>query len=173
MSVGTDEPRASAGLPKGRRARERYLEKRRLYAGGHPNDEAKAIHRRFNSSWIPRLLPIACVLEVPGRSSGELRSVPLVIVPWHRHWYVASMLGDNANWVRNVRAVNGEASLLHGRRRNVRLVELPPAERPRILQRYLLFAVGARPHVAVRWNSPRSEFERVADRYPVFRVDRR
>ena len=160
-------------LPKGRRARERYLEKRRLYAGGQPNDEARAIHRRFNSSWIPRLLPIACVLYVRGRSSGEMRSVPLAIVPWRGRWYLASMLGDDANWVLNVRAARGEASLLHGRRREVRLVELPPTERPRILKRYLLFAVGARPHVEVRWNSPQREFERVAAHYPVFRVERR
>jgi hypothetical protein len=160
-------------LPKGRRARRRYLEKRRLYAGGRPSDEVKAIHRRFNSSLIPRLLPIACVLQVRGRSSGELRSVPLVIVPWRRRWYLASMLGDDANWVLNVRAAHGEASLLHGRQRNVRLVEIAPDQRPAILRRYLLFAWGARPHVDVRWISPRHEFEQVADRYPVFRVERR
>ena len=147
--MGTDESAAPTDLPKGRRARERYLEKRRLYAGGRPNDEAKAIHRRFNSSWIPRLVPIACVLEVRGRTSGEVRSVPLVIAPWRCRWYLASMLGDDANWVLNVRAANGEASLVRGRRRQVRLVEVPVAKRPRILRRYLLFAWGARPHVAV------------------------
>ena len=52
------------------------------------------------------------------------------------------------------------------------LTEVPVAERAPILRRYLLVALGARPHMAVRWNSPLREFERVAHRYPVFRVDR-
>jgi hypothetical protein len=55
----------------------------------------------------------------------------------------------------------------------VHLVEVPSTLRGPIIKRYLLFAVGARPHMDVRWRASRSEFESVADRYPVFRVDHR
>lgn len=141
-----------------------------MYAGGRPDDEARAIHRRFVAGPIPRLLPVACVLDVRGRTSGRIVSVPLVIVRWHVDWYPASMLGDDSSWVRNVRAADGHAVLLHGRRRRVRLIEVEPADRAPILRRYLLFAWGARPHMDVHWRASLSEFEAVAERYPVFRV---
>ena len=142
-----------------------------MYAGGRPNDAARAIHRRFAAGPLPRLLPIACVLDVRGRRSGRTIRVPLVIVRWKGGWYLASMLGDDANWVRNVRAAGGEATLLHGRRREVRLIEVPAERRAPILKRYLLFAFGARPHMPVRWNAPLAEFEAIAAHHPVFRVD--
>ena len=83
------------------------------------------------------------------------------------------MLGDRANWVRNVQAAGGDAVLLHGRRRPVRLVEVPVRQRAPIVRRYLLFAMGARPHMSVSWRSPLREVAAVAADYPVFRVDRR
>jgi hypothetical protein len=39
--------------------------------------------------------------------------------------YLASMLGDNTQWVRNVRASGGKAVLRHGGRKNVPLEEIP------------------------------------------------
>lgn len=146
---------------------------RARYAGGRPDDEARAIHRRFVTGWQPRLLPIAAVLDVRGRRSGALVHVPLVVVPFRFRWYTVSMLGGQTNWVRNVRAADGEAVLLHGRRRPVRLVEVPVGERPRIIRRYLLFAWGARPHLPVTWRSPLRDVEAVAPEFPVFRIDRR
>jgi hypothetical protein len=145
---------------------------RARYAGGRPNEEAKAIHRRFVAGLLPRLMPIAAVLDVPGRVSGAMIHVPLVIVPYRGRWYLVSMLGDQANWVRNVQAAGGRAVLLHGRRRPVHLVDVPVEQRAPIIRRYLLFAWGARPHMAVTWRSPLSSVEAVAGDYPVFRVDR-
>lgn len=145
--------------------------KRALYPDGRPTEEAKAVHRRFVAGPIPRVVPTACVLEVVGRRTGALVRVPLVIVRYRGAWYVASMFGDRANWVRNVRAAGGRVTLIHGRRRPVQVVEVPPAAGAPILRRYLFFAPGARPHVAVRWNDPLGAFEAVADRYPVFRLD--
>jgi len=139
--------------------------------GRHPSDAAKAIHRRFVSGPLPRLLPIAAVLDVVGRVSGMTIHVPLVIVRYRRGWYLVSMLGDRANWVRNVRATHGEAVLTHGRRRPVHLVEVPVAERAPIIKRYLFFALGARPHMAIDWRAPLADFASVAPGYPVFRVD--
>jgi hypothetical protein len=83
------------------------------------------------------------------------------------------MLGEKSNWVRNVRTSGGEALLIHGRRRSVRLVEVPPGQRAPIIRRYLLFAISARPHVDVSWRAPLSKIESVADLYSVFRIAER
>ncbi len=144
---------------------------RKLYAGGRPTEQAKAIHRRFIHGPLPRLLPIAAVLEVRGRYSGNLISLPLAIVRFHRAWYLASMLECESNWVENVRAVNGQARLLHGRWRHVSLIEVPVSERAPILKRYLLFAWSARAHFSIDWRAPIGDFERVAPLHPVFRVE--
>lgn len=146
--------------------------KRAMYAGGRPNEEARAIHRRFVAGPLPRLMPIGAALEVEGRTTGRTVSVPLATVRCRGDWYLVSMLGEESNWVRNVRAADGHAVLTHGRRRPVRLVEIPVEERAPIIKRYLLFATGARPHIDIAWNAPLSQFERVAHRYPVFRVVR-
>jgi deazaflavin-dependent oxidoreductase (nitroreductase family) len=147
--------------------------KRALYPGGRPSAAAKAVHRRFADGPIPRLVPTACVLEVLGRRSGRLVRVPLVIVRYRGDWYLASMFGDRANWVANVRAAGGRAVLVHGRRRAVRLVEVPAGQRAPILRRHLVFAPGARPHVPVRWHDPLPAFERIAADHPAFRVEPR
>ena len=149
----------------------RAAQKRALYPDGRPSEEVRAVHRRFVRGPLPRLLPFACVLEVVGRRSGEVVRVPLVIVRYRGSWYLASMFGERANWVGNVRAAGGRAVLVHGRRRRVRLVEVPVAERAPILRRYLRFALGARPHLRVRWHDPLAAFEDVAPQHPVFRVD--
>jgi len=156
----------------GRHSRRAALMRAR-YAGGRPNDEAKAIHRRYVAGPLPRLVPIAAVLDVPGRVSGATIHVPLVIVPYRAHWYLVSMLGAQANWVRNVEAADGNAVLLHGWRRPVHLVEVPVAQRAPIIRRYLLVAWGARPHMSVTWRTPLRDVAAVAADYPVFRVDRR
>ena len=160
------------GIMGGRR-RQRIERMRARYAGGRPDEETKAIHRRFVAGWQPRLLPIAAVLDVAGRTSGATIRVPLVIVPYRGRWYLVSMLGERANWVRNVRAAGGQGVLLHGRSRRVHLVEVPTAQRAPIIRRYLLFAWGAHPHMPVTWHTPLRDIAAIAADYPVFRVDRR
>jgi hypothetical protein len=80
------------------------------------------------------------------------------------------MLGQGANWVANVRAAGGDAVLRHGRREQVRLVEVDAALRAPILRRFLAIAPGACPHMPVDRHAPITEFERIAADYPVFRV---
>ena len=146
---------------------------RALYPGGRPSPEAKAIHRRFIAGPLPRVLPIASVLEVRGRRSGRATRVPLATVRYRGSWYLISMFGEQSNWVINVRAADGDAVLTHGRRRPIRLVEVQVPDRAAILKRYLKFSLGARPHMQVRWHDPLSAFEAVAADYPVFRVEPR
>jgi hypothetical protein len=148
-------------------------EKRRaLYPGGRPTQEARAIHRRFVRGSLPLVLPIASVLEVRGRRSEQLARIPLAIVRYRRSWYLVSMFGEGSNWVKNVRASDGEVVLTHGRRRAVRLVEVPVPDRPPIIRRYLL-SLPQEPHTQVRWKDPLPAFQVVAAIYPVFRVDHR
>lgn len=63
------------------------------------------------------------------------------------------MLGEDANWVRNVRAAGGRAVLRHGRREAVMLEDVEPAQRAPVLRRYLAVAPGARQAV---WSAVRA-----------------
>ena len=84
--------------------------------------------------------------------------------------YLVSMLGDGADWVRNAHASGGAAMLRHGTSEKVRLEDVPVSRRASILKVYLQVAPGARPHFDVSRDAPLAEFEKVAARYPVFRV---
>jgi deazaflavin-dependent oxidoreductase (nitroreductase family) len=110
-------------------------------------------------------------LEVIGRVSGRAISLPLVMVTVDEERYLASMLGDDVQWVKNVRAADGQATLHHGgRHEQVHLEEVPPDRRAPILQAYLRRAPGARPHVPVDKDASLADFERIASTYTVFRV---
>ena len=109
-------------------------------------------------------------LEVTGRKSGQIFSLPLVMVIVDGQRYLVSMLGGNVQWVHNVRAAGGKAVLRHGRREEIRLEEVPASERAPILKAYLQRAPGARPHVPVDKDAALSEFEKIAAAIPVFRV---
>lgn len=116
--------------------------------------------------WPSRL----ATLEVAGRRSGRRIALPVVIAEFEGERYLVAMLGDRTGWVANVRAADGHAVLRHGRREEVRLLEVAPADRAPILQRYLQVAPGARAHFPVDQRAPLSEFEPIAPQYPVFRI---
>ena len=142
-----------------------------LYTGGRPN----ALSRRLNAAWAAAssfgITPSFVVsLETRGRRTGRSVRVPMVVAELGRERYLVSMLGESADWVRNVRAANGEAVLNHGAAQQVRLEEVPVSERAPILRAYLRRAPGARPHFDIDPEAPLEEFARVAPRYPVFRL---
>jgi deazaflavin-dependent oxidoreductase (nitroreductase family) len=145
---------------------------RARYPGGRPNEEALGLQRRFMRVVERGLAPFSVVLETRGRTSGQPRRVPLVMVRRRGIRYLVSMLGPDVGWVRNAHAAGGHAAIVRRHREEVVLTEVPVGERAPILRRYLLVAFGARPHMKVRWNSPLRELEQVAAEYPVFRVDR-
>jgi deazaflavin-dependent oxidoreductase (nitroreductase family) len=111
------------------------------------------------------------VLEVPGRVSGQRRSTPVVIATVEGKRYLVSMLGSKSDWVRNVEAAHGAAVLRQGRRRAVHLVSVPSSERAPILRQYVRVATSGREHFPVKVGAPLSEFEAIAERYPVYRID--
>jgi deazaflavin-dependent oxidoreductase (nitroreductase family) len=142
-----------------------------LYRGGRPNWLATILNRLEGALHTIGIAPNFLVtLEVRGRRSGRTINLPLVMVIQNGERYLVSMLGENVDWVRNVKAAGGAVTLRHGRRENVHLVEIPTEDRAPILKAYLKRAPGARAHVPVDKDAPLSEFERVAPQIPVFRV---
>jgi len=113
----------------------------------------------------------AAILEVRGRASGQLRSVPVVVATVGGGRYLVSMLGPGSDWVRNVEAAQGEAVLRHGRRSSVHLVAVPPVQRAPILSEYVRVATSGRNHLPVAVGAPLSEFQAIAERYPVYRIE--
>ncbi|MGH3277697.1 MAG: nitroreductase family deazaflavin-dependent oxidoreductase [Trebonia sp.] len=109
-------------------------------------------------------------VEVKGRRTGRTVSFPVVVADYRGERYLVSMLGQDTNWVRNVRAAGGRAALRHGRREAVHLEEVDPGGRAAILRRYLACSPGARTHIPVDRRAPIGEFENIAGQYPVFHV---
>ena len=142
-----------------------------LYRGKKPNWIAKLLNGAIANSASKSVASDGVVaLEVVGRKSGRVISFPLVMVTVDGGRYFASMLGDNTQWVRNVRAANGKVVLRRGGYEDVQLAEIPVEERAPLLKAYLHSAPGARPHVPVDMDAPLAEFEKIAAGYPVFRV---
>jgi deazaflavin-dependent oxidoreductase (nitroreductase family) len=142
-----------------------------LYRGKRPNRVARLLNgmwARLSAAGIGPARQV--VVEVTGRRTGRTVSFPVVVADHQGERYLVSMLGEDTNWVRNVRAADGRAVLRHGLRETVRLEEVAPAARPEILRRYLELAPGARAHIPVDRNAPIEDFQQIAAQYPVFRV---
>lgn len=77
------------------------------------------------------------VLTVAGRRSGEPRSVPVNLLTHGGDRYLVAPRG-NTQWVRNIRAAGGHASLRRGRRsEEIVAVELDDADKTPVLRAYL------------------------------------
>lgn len=145
--------------------------KKWLYRGGRPNRVATVINRCWAAVHSLGVAPNHLVtLQVPGRRSGRTISLPLVMVVVDGERYLVSMLGEEVDWVRNVKAASGNVALRHGSREEVCLEEVAADLRAPLLKAYLKRAPGARPHLPIDMGAPLSEFERLAPRFPVFRV---
>jgi hypothetical protein len=142
-----------------------------FYRGGRPNRVARLLDRGGAIVYALGVAPNYMVtLEVPGRRTGRIFRLPLVMVVFDGERYLVSMLGEDVNWVRNVKAAGGKVTLLHGRREEVRLEEVAPEYRAPVLKDYLKRAPGARAHLPVHKDAPLAEFERVSPRFLVFQV---
>ena len=83
-----------------------------LYRGQRPNWIARILNRAsaaVASSGVASNYLVT--LEVTGRKSGRIFSLPLVMAIVDGQRYLVSMLGDNVQWVHNVRAAGGKAVL--------------------------------------------------------------
>src|SRR5262249_45735128 len=151
--------------------------------------ERNVFMRRLYRDWRPTLLGrwvnrFACwgsglglppryqaTLEVRGRVSGRTRATPVVIGTLDGGQYPGSMLGASAEWGTDVEGAHGEAVIRQGRRRRVHLVLVPPGERAAILREYVRTATSGRKHFPVSRDAPLREFERIAQSYPVYRIE--
>ncbi len=149
-----------------------YPVKRWMYRGGHPNWLARQMNSVGALQYSKGLLSPseAVTLHVRGRNSGKIITFPLVLVEHDGERYLVSMLGPGANWVRNVHAAGGRAVLERGVRRDVRLEDVAVDLRGPILRDYLAVAPGARAHLPIDRHEALSQFDRIADQFPVFLV---
>jgi polyisoprenoid-binding protein YceI len=144
---------------------------RAMYPGGRADPTAHRLSRLWAAVFRLGLAPKRWVtLEVAGRRSGRVTRFPLGMADVGGEWYLVPMLGESCNWVQNVRAADGRATLRRRRAAPCRLAEVPVSERAPIIKRYLDRVPGARPHVPVDRHAPLTDFEAIAARYPVFRV---
>jgi deazaflavin-dependent oxidoreductase (nitroreductase family) len=142
-----------------------------FYRGGRPNRVARILDRGSAMVCALGVAPDYMVtLEVPGRRTGRMVHLPLVMVTVDGERYLVSMLGEDVNWVRNVKAAGGRVTLRHGRSEDVRLEEVVPELRAPVLKDYLRRAPRAGAHMPVEKDAPLAEFESVSPRFPVFRV---
>jgi deazaflavin-dependent oxidoreductase (nitroreductase family) len=128
---------------------------------------------RFVTWWSGLGLPprFQAVLEVRGRRSGRKRANPVVIATVEGKRYLVSMLGAQSDWVKNVEEARGEAVIRQGRRQHVHLVAVPAQQRAPILREYVRIALSGRQHFPISVDAPLSDFEAIADQYPVYRID--
>ena len=112
------------------------------------------------------------VLEVRGRKSGQPQRIPVNLLTLDGSDYLVSARGEG-QWVRNVRAADGELDLLVGRRRqHWRAQELSDDDKVPILRAYLrrwksevgVFFEGVGP------DSSDAEILAIAGKHPAFEV---
>lgn len=115
-------------------------------------------------------------LEVRGRKTGRVRAFAVTTATWGGEQYLVSLAGES-DWVRNLRAADGIAVISHGHRNRVRAEEIAAQQRAPVLSAYLERRAlskspsgAARDYFGVQPHPPLEALERLADRYPVFKV---
>ena len=112
------------------------------------------------------------VLYVRGRKSGEWRSNPVNPLTVGGDRYLVAPRG-NTQWVRNLRAANGEGELRIGRKtERFTATEVGDDAKPPILRAYLKkwkFESGVF-FDGVDAKAPEETLRRIAPGYPVFRI---
>ena len=112
------------------------------------------------------------LLDVPGRQSGVVRTTVVNVLDHDGDRYLVAPRGTT-QWVRNLRAADGVATLrLGGRHEPIAAVELADADKVAVLRAYLAawawevgqFFPGLSAH------SPASAIEAAAPGFPVFRL---
>ena len=145
---------------------------RYFYRGWRPTRLGRIWNRAY--AWVSGLglVPdLLITLQTKDRSSGRDCANILVVATYQGQRYLVSMLGDGSEWVQNVRAAGGKASIKRGRSRPVLLAEIPPPERAAILKAWCQVATSGRNHLPIPHDAPVSDFEAIAGDYPVFRID--
>ena len=116
------------------------------------------------------------VLTVAGRRSGEPRPTPVSPLTVEGHRYVIAAL-PQGDWARNIRAA-GQGELAQGRRRTA--VTFQEVDDPAVTRKVLRAFPVEVPHgvpfmvrLGLVDRADPDQFEAIADRVAVFRLDRR
>ena len=119
---------------------------------------------RINNSIISTLLHMGinmgsfALLTVRGRKSGRPIETPIAIFVHEGKSYLIASYGI-VNWVRNLRAAGGEATITHSRRtEKIHAVELPPEEAAPIFREALRSALPAFPMCSFEYTVLSSSF---------------
>ena len=117
------------------------------------------------------LVPMSTVmLQVKGRRSGQTRSTAVSWIEHEGQRYLVAPRG-NTEWVRNVKAADGEAVLKSRKTESVRLEEVPVEQRAPIIKTYLKkTAMVTKREFGLDPDAPMEEFEKIAPHHPVFRI---
>jgi len=110
------------------------------------------------------------VLEVRGRTSGKLYSLPVDLLTDQGRFYLVAPRG-HTQWVRNVEA-SGEVTLRRGARvGRYRVRALPDLEKAPILKAYLdRFHREVQRYFTVPAGSPVDRFAPLVSRYPAYEL---
>ena len=110
------------------------------------------------------------VLEVRGRTSGRLQSLPVDVLAEGGRLYLVAPRGDT-HWSRNAEA-SGEVTLRRGSRAETyRVRALTDAEKPAILKAYLdRFRREVQRYFPVPAGSPPERFAPLAAHYPAYEL---
>jgi deazaflavin-dependent oxidoreductase (nitroreductase family) len=113
------------------------------------------------------------ILTVPGRKSGKLRSTPMTPFEFRGGLYTVAGF-PRADWALNAR-VAGAGTLSRGRKsRPVKIVELSAEEARPVLRAFPVevpIGVGFGKRTGLVSEGTPDEFEKLAGRIPVFRLD--
>ena len=136
-----------------------------------PGPIARAVNRFYG--WLTRLglsMPYSFLLSVPGRTTGETRSVPVNLLKQNGKLFLVATRG-HTQWARNAQA-SGKITLIRGRlRTEFSLRVVPDSDKPAVLRSYLTrFQWMAGRFFPVRAGSPLSAFESISARYPVYEL---
>ncbi|MGV0740898.1 nitroreductase family deazaflavin-dependent oxidoreductase [Mycolicibacterium sp. XJ870] len=113
------------------------------------------------------------VLTVTGRKTGKPRSTPVTPMTVDGARYIVAGL-PGGDWAANARAA-GEATVHQGRRaQRVKMVEIPAEQARPLLREFPILVptgVGFMKNAGLVTGPNPDEFEALADRCPVFRLD--
>lgn len=110
------------------------------------------------------------LLTVPGRKSGQPRTVALAIIQRNGKRYIGSPYGI-VDWVRNLRAA-GQAILTRGRRsETINAIELPPQDAALVLREEIKDGNPFIRYYGVTAESSLDELARAAVSHPLFLLE--
>jgi deazaflavin-dependent oxidoreductase (nitroreductase family) len=119
--------------------------------------------RAIGNRLSPLNRDMVAVLSVRGRTSGQPRSTPVVVLEHDGERYLVTPYG-NTEWVRNLRAAGSGQLKQHGRTEEFTVTEVPVEQRPPIIEAYR-HRYGRMPTVA-------RSFDQLPDpgHHPTFRI---